>query len=271
MKSTSTLVWNQKLTDISKERMEKPRIRGLTMVMDKGLGLTAYQDLLQLAGEYIDFIKLGFGTAGLTPIPLLQEKMAAAKQHQIHLYPGGTFFEVAFYQDCLESYFQTLKELEFTWVEVSDGTIQLSPSEREQVIALARSYGFRIITEIGKKTAGAVTSIPDLLDTYHHDLGSGASYVIVEGRESGENIGIYDEEGKVNQRYVAEVLDEVDPHRIIWEAPQKKQQVQLLKLAGCHVNLGNISPQEILAVESLRRGLRSDTFLNWYTQELSSY
>lgn len=263
MESTTTMIWNRKLVDPSQERMEKPRTCGCTMVMDKGLGLTAFRDTLELAGKYIDFIKLGFGTAGLTPRAVLQEKIALSKQHHVNLYPGGTFFEIAVAQNRLNTYFHTLKELQFEWVEISDGTIDLSRQEREKAIREAGEWGFRVITEIGKKRAGSVTSIPELLSTYEHDLRAGALYIIVEGRENGQNIGIFDERGEVNSRYVAEVLKGADPDRIIWEAPQKHQQVQILHLVGCKANLGNISPQEILSVESLRRGLRSDTFYFW--------
>ncbi|SEN23040.1 phosphosulfolactate synthase [Lihuaxuella thermophila] len=263
MESTSTMIWNRKLIDPSKERMEKPRTRGCTMVMDKGTGLIAFRDTLELAGAYIDFIKLGFGTAVLTPGAVLREKIILCKQHQVNLYPGGTFFEIAVAQNCLHSYFRTLKELQFEWVEISDGTIDLSRQDREKAIREAIEWGFRVITEVGKKTAGSVATIPELLSTYEHDVKAGAIYIIVEGRENGQNIGIYDDRGEVNSRYVMDVLKEVDPDRIIWETPQKHQQIQILQLVGCNANLGNIPVHEILSVESLRRGLRSDTFCFW--------
>ncbi|MBA4494977.1 phosphosulfolactate synthase [Paenactinomyces guangxiensis] len=263
MSSTSAIGWNPKLIDLSNQRTDKPRISGCTMVMDKGLGLTNFRDTLELAGEYIDFIKLGFGTAGLTPETVLKQKIALAKKHQVHLYPGGTFFEVALAQSCLDIYFHTLRELEFEWIEISDGTVDLSPATRIEAIKKAREWGFRVITEIGKKEEGSVTSIPQLLSTYEQDLSAGAFYVIVEGRETGENIGIFNQYGEVNQSYVTQVMKTVGPERIIWEAPQKQQQVWILGILGAQANLGNISPQEILSVESLRRGLRSDTFYCW--------
>ncbi|SMO39547.1 phosphosulfolactate synthase [Melghirimyces algeriensis] len=255
--------WKRHLKDPSLERKEKPRINGLTMIIDKGMGVVAFKDLLELASEYIDFIKLGFGTAILTPIPVLKQKLNLAKQHQVQLYPGGTFFEVAYNQGQLQHYFHVLRKIGFDWLEISDGTITLDAKDRAQMIREAVSRSFRVITEIGKKEKGSVTPIPQLVDTFHRDRESGADYVIVEGRESGKNIGMYNANGDVDTDYVREIYRQVNPHRIWWECPQSSQQITILKIGGADANLGNIPMQEILSVESLRRGLRSDTLFTF--------
>ncbi|OYD09842.1 phosphosulfolactate synthase [Paludifilum halophilum] len=255
--------WETRLLDPSLERESKPRLSGLTMVIDKGLGLTAFKDLLDLAGDYIDFIKLGFGTASLTPFPVLKEKLNLAGLHGIHLYPGGTFFEVAWAQQQTDDFFHTLSDMGFSWVEISDGTIDLQDEERSRCIRKARDCSFRVITEIGKKMKGSVTPVSDLAHTFFKDRDDGAEYIIVEGRESGRNIGIFDSQGGVDTDYVLNIYERVESHRLIWECPQNPQQVAILKLLGSKANLGNIPAQEALSVESLRRGLRSDTFFTF--------
>lgn len=261
MKTTSVFSsWDTLLIDPTQNRESKPRTAGLTMVIDKGMGPTSFRDLLELAAEYIDFIKLGFGTAGLTPLSVLQEKLHLARHYGVTLYPGGTFFEVAHTQNRFENYLESLLELGFTWVEISDGTIFLPATDRSHVIHRAQRAGFKVITEIGKKEAGSVTPVPILVETFYRDREDGADYVIVEGRESGKNIGIYNQKGDVDTSYVEEVKERIASNHLIWEAPQKSQQVNLIKLMGPHTNLGNIPPSEVLPIESLRRGLRSDTF-----------
>lgn len=263
-----SLTWGEALTDPTGRRKAKPRDRGLTMVMDKGLGYEMYRDLLQLAGPYIDFIKLGFGTTALTPVSLLSEKLHLAREANIHLYPGGTFFEVAYQQDRLSAYLDTLQHLGFYWVEISDGTISLSDQERVIAIQTARSRGFRVITEIGKKERGAITPISELVTGFHRDRKAGADYVIVEGRESGRNIGMFDDQGQIDTDYVMQVIKTVDSPCLIWECPQHSQQVQLFRLLGPEANVGNIHVEDILSVESLRRGLRSDTFYSFLPSPL---
>ncbi|PTX53912.1 phosphosulfolactate synthase [Melghirimyces profundicolus] len=252
--------WERGLLDPSLEREGKPRTNGLTMMIDKGMGVSAFRDILELASDYIDFIKLGFGTAILTPVPVLREKLNLAREHRVHLYPGGTFFEAAHVQGRMEHYFETLAQIGFDWVEISDGTILLNSAERAAAINEARSHSFRVITEIGKKKKGSVTPVSELVETFHRDRENGADYIIVEGRESGRNIGVFNAEGDVDTEYAQEVHRQIDPRRIWWECPRSPQQITMLKLLGADANLGNIPAQEILSVESLRRGLRSDTF-----------
>lgn len=260
MQESKGISWAPELTDPTLGRGTKPRSEGMTMVLDKGLGISAFRDLLEMASEYIDWIKLGFGTAGLTPTPLLIRKIELARTFGVSLYPGGTFFEVAHSQNKWLSYLDTLQALGFEWIEISDGTISLPPAERRRRIREAKKKGFHVITEIGKKKAGSSIPVDLLIETYMGDRENGASYVIVEGRESGENVGIYDPKGDVNEDAVLLIRERIDTNRLIWEAPKKNQQIRLIRLMGPSVNLGNIPSQEVLPLESLRRGLRSDTF-----------
>lgn len=246
--------------DRSKRRSKKPRSDGLTMMMDKGMGVQAFQDLLELAANYIDFIKLGFGTLSLTPRHIVQKKISLANQHHVSLYPGGTFFEWFAIDGKEECYFQQLCELGFKWVEISDGTISMDSKVRAQRIQTAKSWGLDVITEIGKKKAGVTIPVPQLIETYRTDIAEGASCVIIEGRETGENIGVFNREGEIDTEYVHHICQAVPPQKLIWEAPKKAQQVRFIQIIGDSANLGNISPSDILSVESLRRGLRADTF-----------
>lgn len=242
------------------ERTKKPRRSGLTMLIDTGYGLRTFHDYVELAAAYIDYIKLGFGTMSLTPTSILREKLKLARQHQIALYPGGTFFECFAVEGKEEFYFQQLVELGFAWVEISDGTISIDPRQRRKAIQTANSMGLHVITEIGKKQAGYTVSVSRFLDNFWADLDAGAMHVIVEGRESGKNIGVFNKKGELDQQYVESVHHAVPAEKIIWESPLRSQQIQFIQLVGNNVNLGNISFHDILSLEALRRGLRADTF-----------
>jgi phosphosulfolactate synthase len=245
------------------DRSVKPRTNGVTMVMDKGLGIEAFEDLLSLAADHIDFIKLGFGTLALTPEEVAKQKITLAKKYNVHLYPGGTFFEVAYLEKRTDDYLRWLKQLGFEWMEISSGVVEYQRSERTFLIESAIKQKFHVITEIGKKQAGATTELSSLEQQFSADMEAGSSYVIIEGRETGENIGIYNKQGKVDTTYVKQALQMIDNNKCIWETPQKGQQVKLMELAGCNVNLGNIAPGDALSVEALRQGLRADTLMLW--------
>lgn len=252
----------QALADLSGFRADhsKPRSTGSTMVIDKGLGLSAYQDLLQLSGKYIDFIKLAFGTAAITPRPILKQKIALAKQHQIHLYLGGTFFEIACSRQKAIQYFQLMRDLELDWIEISDGTITISAQDRCQFIQQARAMNLQVITEIGKKETGYHPSVSEFVSLFEQDRQAGASYVIMESRDSGKNIGLYDHDGNLDKVYLDKLVEQIPIDYVIWEAPQVKQQAELIKRLGNRANLGNVQACDVLSLESLRRGLRADTF-----------
>ncbi|MED1724068.1 phosphosulfolactate synthase [Brevibacillus parabrevis] len=240
----------------------KPRQMGLTMVIDKGLGLTAYCDLLELASPYIDIYKLGFGTTALYPPNVLQQKLSRATALGLHIMPGGTFFEIAIQRSTIKAYMQQIRSLGFSAVEISDGTFPLSFEQRREAIERAVDAGLVVYTEVGKKSAGYRAERNELLETLAFDLQAGASHVIVEARESG-TVGVFDGNGKIEQSFILDVVRaaKANAERLVWEAPQKDQQVCLIQSLGVDVNLGNIACTDVLSVETLRRGLRGDTAL----------
>lgn len=241
-------------------RARKPRSEGQTMVIDKGLGLAQTRALLEMAGEYIDFMKLGFGTAALYPERLLREKVALLRGAGVEPYPGGTFFEVAVIQGRLEAYLAATWELGFRTVEVSDGTIDLSPQERERAIRTARAFGFTVITEVGKKDGAQELDPVWARAQIEADLAAGAARVILEGRESGKGVGLYDRDGRLKPGVLEQLASGLpDLSAVMWEAPLKAQQQELIARFGANVNLGNVPPDEVIALEALRRGLRGDT------------
>lgn len=241
-------------------RNQKPRENGLTMVIDKGLGLDATNDLLKLTGDYIDFLKLGFGTSAFYSEKILKKKIELAKDFQVDIYPGGTFLEVAVIQKKIDQYLDRAKELGFTAIEVSDGTISLGLEERAEIIKKAIKAGFKVLTEVGKKDPNEEIAKQQTLEQIQRDLEEGAWKVILEGRETGTGIGIYDKSGAIRKDDFQELVDGLkDIDQIIWEAPLKGQQQELIIQFGSNVNLGNIQAADILALEALRVGLRGDT------------
>ena len=260
MQSVPRNIWQGLIEFPLPGRSRKPRKDGLTMVIDKGLGLVHTRGLMRLAAAYIDLIKLGFGTAGLYKTEILQEKIRLVRSFDIDLCPGGTFFEVAVLQGKLKEYLLLAKELGFTAIEVSDGTIELSDRKRSHAIALAAGQGLKVFTEVGKKEPGNALCFKDLIRLVRRDLNSGAGYVIVEGRDPAKDVGLYDSEGRLIEFELNELVAALkDPSVLIWEAPEKEQQQDLIRRFGGNVNIGNVSPREVLALEALRVGLRSDT------------
>jgi phosphosulfolactate synthase len=251
------------LSDPSGERDSKSEDLGLTMLIDKGIGLSVFDELIQISGQYIDYIKLGFGTTVLYPFELLKRKLELAKKANITLYPGGTLFEIAVHQGVLKEYFDYIQLLGFDHIEISDGTIDLPYRMRRKIIQEAVEKGYFVITECGKKAAGSHFEVKELERTLYSDLECGASYVIVEGRESGENVGIYNDKGLIDKEFLHDI-EKTIPHDIrkflIWEAPQKKQQIELIQFWGRNVNIGNVQCDDAYNLECLRRGLRFDTF-----------
>ncbi|NHN28847.1 phosphosulfolactate synthase [Paenibacillus agricola] len=260
MEVTSQLQWHPLLSDPSGKRTDKPRLLGKTMVIDKGLGLHALEDLLQTAGCYVDFLKIGFGTSPLYEPDLLKQKIAMAKEQQIVVYPGGTFLEVAIQQEAVDEFFEMVALMGFNGVEISDGTIELERGYRSQLITRARQSGLMVITEYGKKCWGSSIEIEELIETVLIDTQLGASLVTIEGRESGKGVGIFDQNGACKDDDILKMIERVpNSHLLLWEAPNKEQQVHLMKLLGTDIHLGNVAPTELISLEALRRGLRSDT------------
>ncbi|PYI55066.1 phosphosulfolactate synthase [Paenibacillus flagellatus] len=261
MDVTSQLEWHPLLRDPTGRRTVKPRTRGQTMVIDKGLGLHAFEDLLQTSAPYIDLLKIGFGTTPLYPTGLLKRKIELARQHQIAIMPGGTFLEVAVSRHTVPEYFDMIGLLGFTAIEVSDGTIEMERTVRNELIRLSREAGLTVYTEYGKKLWGSTIDAEELVETVLLDVQHGAALVTIEARESGAGVGIFDANGECRDEELLDIVGKLpEPDLLLWEAPQKQQQVHLLKTLGSGVNLGNISPNDIFSLESLRRGLRSDTF-----------
>jgi phosphosulfolactate synthase len=258
--SNSDINWRNIVKFPLGERIAKPRDQGLTMIIDKGMGLAETKDLLNIAGEHIDYIKLAFGTSALYSKNVLPEKIGLAKSCGIEIYPGGTFLEVAILQDKLEDFLNQAKTLGFTCIEVSDGTITLYGEVRERAIVRACEMGFKVLTEVGKKHEEDRAPVREMALLIRSDLRNGACKVIVEGRESGVSVGLYDRHGNLIKDDFEQLLQEIDnPGSIIWEAPQKDQQLELIGRFGPNVNLGNIPTNEVLALEALRVGLRSDS------------
>lgn len=239
----------------------KPRQVGYTMVLDKRLGLKETEDLLALAGDYIDLIKLTFGTSALYPEAVLRAKIKLIRSYGVDVYPGGTLFEIAVWQDRLEPFLQCAADLGFTGIEISDGTLDLSPQARRRAIQRAKACGFKVVTEVGKKN-GPPLPVLRMQQMIVDDLAAGADQVIIEGRESGKGVGIFDEEGRIKTAELEALVHDLPTFErvLIWEAPLKSQQVSLIQRFGPNVNLGNIAPEEVLALAALRNGLRGDTF-----------
>lgn len=264
---TKPKAWEHVLVGLAQDRTTKPRQSGLTMVLDRCHGLTETKDLIELSGDYIDHIKLSFGTTVFLDEDVLRRKIAMIREAGIEVYPGGTLFEVAVFEGVCAAYLQRARALGFTAVEVSDGTIDLPSHVRADAIRRALDLGLKVFTEVGKKDPAQQPSPAELNEQIHRDLELGAEKVIVEARESGTNVGIYDAEGRVVEDRLDALLaglDSVD--RIIWEAPLKQQQDYLVLRFGPNVNLGNIRPQDVLALESVRCGLRWETFRLYVAQ-----
>ncbi len=239
------------------ERTQPPRSNGLSMVMDKGLGVAEVNNFLSVAGSYVDIVKLGFGTAHVTG--KLREKLEVYRQNNIPVYFGGTLFEAFLVRNQLEDYISSLKDYGITLVEVSDGSISIPHEQKCTYIERLVQEGFKVLSEVGSKDATHIMPPYKWIEQMSAELNAGSSYVIAEAREAG-NIGIYRGTGEVREGLVQEILTKIPAEKIIWEAPQKAQQLYFLELLGCNVNLGNIPPNELIPLEAMRIGLRGDTF-----------
>ena len=236
--------------------------RGLTVVLDKGLPPKFVEDYLKVCGDYIDFVKFGWGTSAVIDRDIVKEKINYYKDYGIKVYPGGTLFEYAHVKGKFDEFLDECRELGFEAVEISDGSSDISLEERKKAIEKAKNNGFIVLTEVGKKLPekDKQLTIEDRINLINFDLDAGADYVIIEGRESGKGIGLFDKEGKVKKDELDILAKNVDIKRVIFEAPQKSQQVAFILKFGSSVNLANIAFDEVISLETLRRGLRGDTF-----------
>lgn len=249
------------VNELRRERSAAPRTSGPTMIIDTGLGVAATADLLEVAGDYIDLWKLSFGTSVFVRPAVLERKLELIRARQILCCPGGTLFEAASLQHPCLDYMRQAAEVGFSAVEISDGTIDLSSIRRRHAVDCALNAGLVVVTEVGKKDPSAQPPASTLAEQALRDLEWGANWVIVEGRESGAGVGIYDDEGRVDLGSVetfARILGDRQM-RLIWEAPRKNQQVALIERFGVNVGLGNIAPETVLALEALRLGLRFES------------
>lgn len=252
--------WDGVIEAPVRERLAKPRQSGWTMVIDKGLGLHAVDDLMQCAAAAVDVVKLTFGTSAFFDHDLLKEKVRTIVAHGVHVMPGGTFLEVAVWQRALDRYLERARALGFDTIEVSDGTIEMDAATRADTIARAVGAGFRVLSEVGKKDPGDAQPMAALAETVNADLAGGAFMVIMEAREAGRGVGIYDASGLPREAEIEAFLRGVaDPGRVLWEAPLGSQQRYLVLRFGPNVSLGNVAPEDVLALEALRAGLRGDT------------
>lgn len=244
-----------------KKREEKPRKKGITMVLDKGLGLETAESLMNISGDYVDYLKFGWGTSIVHEQDIIKDKVAMYKSHNITPYTGGTLFELAYMNDKLEEFFQEAHDLGFEAIEVSDGSTTISHDKKLECIESAKKDGFEVLSEVGKKDPGLdkELSLDERIDYMQNELESGSSLIIVEAREGGKNIGIYDKSGNAKEDEIDYILDNFDGNKILWEAPNKDQQVFFILKLGNDVNLGNVSTDNITSLETLRRGLRGDT------------
>lgn len=247
------------------ERNKKPRNHGITMVMDKGLSVEEAKNFLSVANSHVDIVKLGFGTAFVTP--MLKEKLEIYKSYDIPVYFGGTLFEAFLIRNQFQDYINICKEFNITYTEVSDGSIDIPHAEKCGYIEKLTKIG-TVLSEVGSKDAAHIIPPYKWIELMKAELDAGSTYVIAEAREAG-NVGIYRGSGEVREGLVQEILTQIPEEKIIWEAPQKAQQLYFLELIGCNANLGNIAPSEVIPLEAMRIGLRGDSFHLFLDKEMA--
>jgi phosphosulfolactate synthase len=238
------------------ERPAKPRSSGLTHVLDKGYSLDRVVSVLSAYPDWIDVWKLGWGTAYIEPA--LAEKVRVLRDHQVKPCTGGTLLEIAWLQDRVDEFFEFATWAGFECVEVSRGSTDMLLAEKHRIIRQARSLGFEVFAEVGSKNPGDVVSAAEWIAELDSDLEAGAGWLVAEGRESG-TVGLYDAGGELRDDLLDRLAASAAAGLLIYEAPQRSQQAVLIRRLGPEVNLGNIALDDVMGLETLRRGLRSDT------------
>lgn len=245
------------------KRTAKPRNEGITLALDKGYSVRQAEDFCEVASGYTDIVKLGWGTSYVTQS--LDQKLSVYKKYEIPVYFGGTLFEAYMLRDQLDNYVELLKRYEIEYVEVSNGTIWLSDKRKLEIIEKL-SKDFTVLSEVGSKNPNDIMPPYKWVKMIEGELQAGAWKVICEARESG-TVGVFRPNGEVRSGLIDEIADQISVEHLLFEAPQKEQQVWFIKKFGSNVNLGNIHPSEVISVETLRLGLRSDTLFDFYSIE----
>ena len=253
-----------KLLPFLPDRPLKPRNYGITMAMDKGLSIREAEDFMSVGSEYTDYVKLGFGTSLITPG--FEKKIALYKKAGVIPYFGGTLFEAFIIRNMFEEFVDFLDKNEVDTVEVSDGSYDIEHKRKLEYINKLAQRG-TVISEVGSKKKDVVYAPDEWVALMRAELLAGSVKVIAEARESGTT-GIYNEDGSINNEIISAISEHVKLENVIWEAPLKSQQAWFIKHFGANVNLGNIAPNEIIPLESLRLGLRGDTFFQFLPEEM---
>lgn len=242
------------------KRTKKPRKYGITVISDQGLGIRAIEDLIELAGEYIDFVKFSIGTAYVTPN--LKKKIEIYQKNNIEVFFGGTLFEIYAVQKRIDKYKYILKKLGINYVEISNGLAQISEDDRLKYVDEFKK-DFIVISEVGCKDEEKITPPYKWIEMIKNTISAGALYVMAEGRESG-NAGLYRRSKEIRMGLIDEIISHIPAEKIIFEAPFPEQQIYLINKIGPNVNLGNIMAKDIILLESQRRGLKYETYINLF-------
>ena len=241
------------------DRTTKPRQNGIAMVMDKGLSVREAEDFVESSGHLADFVKLGFGTSVVGN--KVKEKVKVYQDANIRVYAGGTLFEAYVIRSQFDEYLKYIDQLGLDTVEVSDGSMLMEHDVKcEYIHNLSKRY--TVLSEVGSKESGIMIAPGRWIEMMQKELQAGSFKVIGEARESG-NVGIYRPTGKAHVALINKILAKVQADKLLWEAPLKAQQVWFIKHFGANVNLGNIAPAELIPLETLRLGLRGDTFFSF--------
>jgi len=246
------------------QRTVSPRKNGVTMVMDKGISLRQAEDFLSSSSDYVDFVKLGFGTSIVSKN--VKEKIKLYKDAGLKVYVGGTLFEAFVIRNKFDDYLKYISDFGLDCTEVSDGSIELEHDKKcEYISRLAKEY--TVLSEVGSKEEGVIIHPARWIKMMENELKAGAFKVIAEARESG-TVGIFHKNGSAHTMLINRIVNKVKIENIIWETPQKSQQVYFLKMFGCNVNVGNIGVDDVIPLETLRLGLRGDTFFTFLPEEM---
>jgi phosphosulfolactate synthase len=258
---------DKNLLPLLPERTQKPRTTGIAMVMDKGLSIREAEDFVSVCADLTDFVKLGFGTSVVTPG--VKEKVRIYQDAGIKVYVGGTLFEAFLIRGRYDDYLRYIDNLGLDAIEISDGSMVIEhPKKCEYIRELSKKY--TVLSEVGAKEAGILIAPPRWIEMMKTELDSGAFKVIAEARESG-TVGIYRPSGKAHTVLINKIHSVIESNRILWEAPLKSQQAWFIQHFGANVNLGNIAPNDIIPLETLRLGLRGDTFFTFLPEEYKKY